>query len=257
MNYLFGDTDIAAQRLHVLAEVYAASTRAFLETAQLMPPRLVLDLGCGPGYTTHLLAEVFNGARVVGLDTSVPFIALANQTCTPSVSFSRHDVTAVPFPVEAGDLVYSRLLLAHLREPRRVLAAWATQLQPQGLLLMEEVEWIQTTSAVFTTYLDIVTAMLAQQSTNMYVGRELHELPDPALLRRRSSQVRRVPVLPAQAATMFFLNMQTWKQQPFIQTTYAAEQIRQLEEDLRLLTQATPTDIDIEWGMRQLMYERA
>jgi SAM-dependent methyltransferase len=256
MHYQFGDTAIAAQRLKVLAEVYAASTSTFLGEAVTTPPTLVVDLGCGPGYTTHLLADTLGGERVVGLDHSAHFIALACQTATARVSFVQHDVTAVPFPAEAGDLLYARLVLAHLRNPAAVLTTWATQLRPQGLLLLEEVEWIHTNSAVFTTYLDIVVAMLAQQSTNMYAGQEVHALPAPTLLTRRSSQVRQVAVTSVHAATMFFLNMQTWKHLPFIQTHYPATLLKQLEEDLRLLAEAPRTSVDIEWGMRQLVYER-
>lgn len=256
MQYLFGDTDIAARRLKVLAEVYAVSTRAFLCDTVTARPALAVDLGCGPGHTTHLLADTFDGERVVGLDNSEHFIALASQTSTVTVSFYCHDITSVPFPVDASDLLYSRLLLAHLPDPGTVIASWAMQLRPRGLLLMEEVEWIQTNSTVFTTYLDIVTTMLAQQSTNMYAGQDIHGLPDSERLERRTSEVRHVPVVPAHAATMFFLNMQTWKHQRFIRTHYAPELIAQLEEDIHMLTQAVQDDIEIVWGMRQLVYER-
>lgn len=77
MSYLFGETDIAARRLKVLAEVYAVSTRAFLLGQVPTRPRAAVDLGCGPGYTTHLLADVLQAERTVGLDNSEPFIALA------------------------------------------------------------------------------------------------------------------------------------------------------------------------------------
>jgi trans-aconitate 2-methyltransferase len=55
MPYLFGDSDRAVYRLQVLADVFASSSRTFLQDVVKMPPRLALDLGSGPGYTTHLL----------------------------------------------------------------------------------------------------------------------------------------------------------------------------------------------------------
>ena len=48
-KYLFGDTDLAARRLKVLAEVFAASSETFISEAADCNPRLVVDLGCGPG----------------------------------------------------------------------------------------------------------------------------------------------------------------------------------------------------------------
>lgn len=255
-SYMFGDTEIAARRLKVLADVYAASTRAFLTAAVTCKPQYGVDLGCGPGHTTHLLAAALHGAHVLGLDNSEPFIALARQTRTPTVAFGLHDITVLPFPTRPADLLYARLLLAHLRDPQAVIAAWATQLRPKGRLLLEEVEWIHTNSALFTTYLDMVTALLAEQSTNMYAGPEIHASAEPELLRRRSSQVRQVPVQTSQAASMFFLNLQTCKQQPFIRQHYAAATLADMERALQALSEAPAGATEIEWGMRQLVYER-
>ncbi len=76
MPYLFQDTDIAATRLNVLAGVFAESTKSFvIETARCQPG-FVVDLGCGPGYTTHALADIFQGSRVVGLENSEHFMVL-------------------------------------------------------------------------------------------------------------------------------------------------------------------------------------
>jgi trans-aconitate 2-methyltransferase len=255
-TYLFGDTDVAAQRLRVVAEVYAEATRPFLRTWATYQPRLAVDLGCGPGYSTRLVAEVFQGEQTVGLDNSAHFIALAQQEATERLTFYLHDVTCVPFPVAPGELFFCRLLLTHMSDPQALIARWATQLQPHGLLLMQEVEWIRTNSPVFTTYLAIQQATLAQQSNQLYIGPILHELPAVPLLKRCASEVQRVPVAPLRAAMMFWLNLQTWKRQPFVQTHYAPAQMEQLEAALRQLAEAPPSHAEIEWGMRQLVYER-
>ena len=86
---------------------------------------------------------------------------------------SSHDVTQVPFPDGPVDLLYSRFLLTHLSDHRNVLDRWATQLHDQGLLMLEEVEAIDTDNEVFRLYLEIVEAMLAEQSQNLYIGRDL------------------------------------------------------------------------------------
>ena len=61
-SYLFGDTDVAAKRLRLVAEVYAESTRAFLHARGAARPDAAVDLGCGLGYTTHLIAEALDAA---------------------------------------------------------------------------------------------------------------------------------------------------------------------------------------------------
>ena len=67
MTYSFGDSDMAALRLKIVAEVFAEASRQFLVQVGVSP-RLALDLGCGLGYSTHLLAETLRCQRTVGLD---------------------------------------------------------------------------------------------------------------------------------------------------------------------------------------------
>jgi trans-aconitate methyltransferase len=110
-QYLFGDNDVAARRLELLARIYAESTRAFLlDVANGSRFNLEIDLGCGPGFTTHLLADALRYEEIVGLDASQHFIDLAQATATDSVAFALHDVRFVPFPCKSADLIFSRLL---------------------------------------------------------------------------------------------------------------------------------------------------
>ena len=256
MPYLFGDTDIAAQRLRLVAEVFAQASRAFLREVTIAKPSLAVDLGCGPGFSTHLVAETLQCDHAAGLDNSQHFIGLAQETGTERVSFYLHDVRSVPFPVGPCDLLYCRLLLTHLKQPQDILEKWATQLQSDALLLMEEVEWIETKHPVFTTYLKIVEALLEHQSNDLYVGRLLNSLKDTGTLKRRTSEVRRVQVATDRAAAMFVLNMQSWKDHPFIQTNYSAGLIQELEKDLDTLRRNPGSKSEIEWGMRQSVFER-
>jgi trans-aconitate 2-methyltransferase len=256
MQYAFGDSDIAARRLELLAAVFASSSRPFLLRAAGDNPRLVVDLGCGPGHSTRFLADVLPCEHVAGLDNSEHFLARARQTPTEKLSFHLHDVTAVPFPVEPADLLYGRFLLTHLPEPQSVVARWATQLRPGGLLLLEETEWIHTRHGLFATYLEIVEALLASQGNDLYIGGALESLTDSAALRRRSSELARLPVSNRDTAALFFLNIQSWKHRPFIRTNYPAAMIEQLEAGLEALAQGSSGEAEIEFGLRQIVWER-
>lgn len=139
-RYSFGDSDVAARRLELLAQVFEDSTRALLRDAPAAPPTLAIDLGCGPGFTTHLLADTRAFGRVVGFETSPRFIELARATATPRVSFELHDVCSIPFPTGPADLIFCRFLITHLADPADALGKWATQLNPDGLMMIEEVE---------------------------------------------------------------------------------------------------------------------
>lgn len=256
MSYLFKDTDSATRRLQVLAGVFAPSSRTFLWDIVSTVPQIAVDLGCGPGYTTRLLADTTQCVQAIGLDTSEHFLSLARRNATEHISFVRQDVTQVPFPIEQSDLISCRFLLTHLQDPQSVIERWATQLRLQGLLLLEEVEWIQTEHALLRTYLDILAALLEQQANQLYIGPFLDKQQSGNGLRQCLSRVYHLPVSTKQAATMFFLNIPSWKNQPFIQQQYSTSMIEQLERDLRELAETSTSEGEIEWGLRQLAYER-
>ena len=96
--------------------------------------------------------------------------------------------------------------------------------------------------------------MLEQQGNQLYIG-SLLDAMRPGGLRRLMSWVRRWPVSPSRAATMISLNMQTWKNHPFIQQHYASSVIEGLEEALQK-AEAVTSKGAIRWGVRQIVYER-
>ena len=126
-----------------------------------------------------------------------------------------------------------------------------------ALLLMEETEWIHTDMEVFKQYLAIVEAMLAYQSNTLYVGPVLDGLEDREGLRKGASHVRDVRVPARETATLFFMNLQTWKQRPFIQEHYDAEMIDELGAGLEALTGDKDRGSRVEFRLRQVVYERA
>lgn len=255
MSYLFKDSDKAAQRLRVLADVFATSSRAFMQDVVSTAPQVAVDLGCGPGYTTHLLADTTHCAQAIGLDSSERFIALAAQSVTERISFVRHDVTQIPFPTGQSDLIFCRLLLTHLQDPTSVIERWTTQLRPQGFLLAEEVEWIRPEHPLLRRYLEIQAALFRQQANELYIGPTLEQQQMNDGIRRRLSRIYHLPVSTRQAATMFSMNLPSWKHHPFIQQQYGTI-IDQLERDLRELAETPTSGSEIEWGLRQLAYER-
>lgn len=256
MRYLFGDSDLAARRLEVLASVYRDSSAEFILEAAPLAPRLVLDLGCGPGFTTRLLADLYPSTRVIGLDKSEHFISLAANAPAARTSFHRYDVTRTPFPEGPADLIYCRYLLTHLKEPANRLRDWASQLQGGGRLLIEEVEYIETSQPEFARYLEIVAAMLNSQGTELYIGAILNKLDLGETITRKMSGVRRLAVDDRDAAHMFSLNIPNWKANKFIVENIDAKEISGLERGLIELRDIPPGTSHITWGLRQICFER-
>ncbi len=256
-RYLFGDSDVAAHRLRVLAEVFAESSRRFLRAAAPDRPGLAVDVGCGPGYTTRLVADVLRPLRTVGIDRSEAFTTEARRVGGGgNVSYLVHDAAAVPFPVGPADLIYARFVATHLRDPAATIRSWATQLVPGSRLLLDEVDSISTANRVLSRYLTILTALLDHQGNSLYVGPTLSNVAAPGLLRSKIDTVRRLRVPDRRAATMFRLNLETWRDHPFVADTYGADAIRRLAGELEAEACVADAASTTEWGMRQIAFER-
>lgn len=256
MTYAFGDTDLAARRLGLLAETFARSSRTFMVEAAHTGLRLAADLGCGPGYSTHLLAGTLEPAFTIGLDSSESFLDLARPTASDKVSFLRHDITTGPFPSGPYDLLFSRFELTHLQHPEAVIELWGRQLAVGGRLLMEEVEYIGTTHPVFTSYLEIQQAMLTEQGNSLYIGPVLDAVPGSAALRRRSSNIQTAPIPAGRAAAMFRMNLGVWRHNDFVRRTLDPSDLDDLESALAAIESGRSAVSPVEWGLRRVVMDR-
>jgi 2-polyprenyl-3-methyl-5-hydroxy-6-metoxy-1,4-benzoquinol methylase len=119
--------------------------QAWLELlcAYLPPqPSTMLDIGCGTGSLSLLLAEL--GHRVIGIDFAPAMIAQAQQKAAAaghSITFYIMEASAPEFNGTTFDLILCRHLLWALPEPAQVLTRWAALLKPGGRLLLIEGFW--------------------------------------------------------------------------------------------------------------------
>jgi trans-aconitate 2-methyltransferase len=254
MTYTFGDTDAAGLRLRLLADVYEASSQAFL-AALPVPTQLALcvDLGCGPGYTTALLARSLQAHSTVGVDQSEPFIARARATQSNALRFVCHDVTALPLPFAHADVIYSRFVLTHLREPARALHGWSQHVTPRGVLALEELEHMSSSDPVLSEYYGIVEAMQRAHGQDMYIGTRLEPIVATTPWRLTSSRVHRFQIPGQQMARLHHLNLQTWQHDAFVRDHYAAAHIQQLGTGLGELASSGSDVPVVDYCMRQLI----
>ncbi len=91
-------------------------------------PRTIVDLGCGPGNVTALLAQRWPNARVIGIDNSEAMLAKARAGAPPNVEYVAGDL-AMWTPDASVDLVYTNAALhwlpAHATLFPRLMAALA------------------------------------------------------------------------------------------------------------------------------------
>ena len=258
MSYLFGDSAAAQSRLDILARTFQDPTREFLANFEPLRTDLALDLGCGPGHTTRLIADLLPFDKIVGLDKSSHFVSSASRSSPSRVSFINHDVTVVPFPIPSADLIFCRFLLPHLSNPAQALNNWASQLSTEGSLLLEEVDWIHTDNPVLDSYLTTLARVLDAQGTALCAGAQLTNLLDGAPLKIASDGICSLPVSNSDAAAMFSMNIRAWGVTHPAISLYRTSFLQSLHNDLERMAEDAPgEDTDIEWGMRQMVLEPA
>ena len=250
-RYTYGDTELAAERLGLVARVFEPSTRAFLERTVTSPPPLAYDLGCGPGHTTRLLHSVTGSVRTVGLDRSGPFLDRARDGAPAGVGFRAHDVREVPFPEGPANLIYCRLLLAHLVDPPGVVARWATQLGSGALLLLDELEAIETADPVFDAYLrDVALPVVEAQGARLIVGQLLAAMPDPPGTERVANEVVTFTPPSAESARIFGMNLAVLLERSEIEPQPG------LAAYLAAIADGSRGAEPVVWRMRQLAFRR-
>jgi trans-aconitate 2-methyltransferase len=99
-------------------------------------PRMVVDLGCGPGQLTASLADRWPKAHIVGLDSSPAMIMQAAQFAGPHVSFHAQDLRDWE-PEEPVDVIVSNATLQWVPEHRELLPFLISALTPEGWLAFQ------------------------------------------------------------------------------------------------------------------------
>lgn len=109
--------------------------RDLLDRILLPNPRRVVDLGCGPGNSTELLARRWPDAEILGLDTSPAMIEAARQRL-PECRFEIADISAWS-PEEAPDVIFANAILQWVPDHQQLLPRLLASLAPGGVLAIQ------------------------------------------------------------------------------------------------------------------------
>ncbi|WP_233288509.1 class I SAM-dependent methyltransferase [Streptomyces calvus] len=93
-----------------------------------------LDVGCGAGGLTAVVAARCRPRTVVGVDRSENFVAHARASASPHAHFVVADAMALPVRDETCDAVVSGLVLNFLPSPAAAVARMARATRPGGMV---------------------------------------------------------------------------------------------------------------------------
>ncbi len=254
--YTFGHSASAAERLRILADVYEEESAAFLRDHAPGAVGHAVDLGCGPGYTTTLVARTTGAATTTGLDISPEFIAQASGERGDVANFYVHDVTAPPFPGDPPDVIFARLLVTHLPDPAGAMKRWVDALALGGRLLLDEVDAIDVTEPTCKRYLEITAEVIGTTGGELYIGPRLASLA-PSGASVLLDEPIRYPVPARDAAAMFRLNIPNWAEKAIAGGITTPDELAAIAAHLDGLAEGRINGPDLVWYMRHVVLAHA
>ncbi len=173
---------MAALELRAADPQQRAMLQTYLTDATLPRGARVLEVGCGTGAVTRVLATWPGVGEAIGVDPSPVFVARARELADglTTITFEEADARSLPFAGNTLDAVVFHTTLCHVPDPEVALREAVRVLRPSGRLVIFEGDYATAT-----------LAMKAGDPLNVCADafRE-HFVHDPWLVRRLPALVR-------------------------------------------------------------------
>jgi SAM-dependent methyltransferase len=182
--YVLGHSEAELERLKLQASIIGGVTGRLIRECGIAPGWSVLEVGCGAGDVTLLLAEAVGpSGKVLAFDRE----AKAIETTRARASMAGHSNVQyvvgsdIDFPGQAPfDAVFGRYVLIHQDDPARLVRDAAGVLRKGGVVAFHELIMDHTTSShsfpavtSFETLCHAVTEAFRGNVPSPDIGREL------------------------------------------------------------------------------------
>jgi trans-aconitate 2-methyltransferase len=168
----YGRRDVSDWNAELYRRFEAERTRPAIDLLARVAaerPALVVDLGCGPGNSTELLARLFPAAELIGIDTS-PAMLQAARARLPAASFEMADVASWA-PGRPPDVLCANATLQWVPDHPRLYPRLMALLAPGGWLATQVPDNLEEPShtamrevALAGGFPDVVTAAESERT---------------------------------------------------------------------------------------------
>jgi ubiquinone/menaquinone biosynthesis C-methylase UbiE len=135
-----------------------------LALMQVPPAARVLDIGCGSGWATRLLAEYAANGRVVGIDISDEMVSLARESSSacPNVEFKVASAEHLPFHDDEFTHAFSMESLYYYRDLPQALKEILRVMKPGGLFVaVVDLYWESEATHQWVDHLQVPVQLLS------------------------------------------------------------------------------------------------
>ena len=189
------DKDI--DRLAIQAQIVQNMEGSLLKQAGLKENNKILEMGCGPGFITNVLAKSAPDGEILSIDYSFELLKQFEKNVTEFPAGGVQAVcasgNALPVKDQSRDFVYARFLMQHVIDPvtfikegRRVLVENGTfcVVDSDDSLIIHYPE-----NEKINNFLTTVEAIQAERGGDRFVGKKLSHLMSQAGFKEVNTQV--------------------------------------------------------------------
>jgi len=123
-----------AEQYHKFQSERSAPFYDLLDLVEIRPGLKVVDLGCGTGELTQVLADALPGSEVVGLDSSREMLGKAVVHAAPGLRFEQGDLARL---TGSWDLILSNAAVQWVDDHEALIPGLIGQLNPGGQLCIQ------------------------------------------------------------------------------------------------------------------------
>jgi SAM-dependent methyltransferase len=185
-EYILGTDPDELARLRFQHQVWVKEQYALCQQAGLRSGDTVLDLGCGPGFTSFELAHIVGPAgKVIARDRSARFLDflrverdhLGHAQVEPSLG----SVEELDLPQGHLDAAYARWLFCWLPDPGAALKHIERSLKPGGAIILQDyIDWgamqLMPRSEIFDSMVDACMLSWKDGGSIINIGTQLPSL---------------------------------------------------------------------------------
>jgi ubiquinone/menaquinone biosynthesis C-methylase UbiE len=172
-------------RLQAQAEQFSSSTCESLTKLGVKSGMHVLDVGCGTGSVSFMIAPIVGSSGlVIGVDSN-PFVVdyckdMARKLNVNNTKFFEADATRLNLEDQNFDITYSRFMFQHIPEAKKALREMIRMTRKGGYIMVEDCDlytWIvspenQSVSKLWHWY----ESIQVDRGTDPRIGRKLYSM---------------------------------------------------------------------------------
>lgn len=185
-GYILGNQDCEITRLQTQAAFFEPITKQTLLNAGLKKDMRCIDIGCGSGSVTRLMADmVGDNGYVVGVDIDNRYLQYCNRNISSrqNIEFVHDDICNSRLDInERFDIVYSRFMFHHLSNRREAVRSMKRMTKKDGTVMIQDLDhapgsWLcYPENKVFNTLRKVYVALIKKGGGDPLAGRKLYKL---------------------------------------------------------------------------------